>query len=248
MWLAIGPAAAQVPGDKRCREESARQAFLPALPDAKRKLAATGRIAIVALGSSATQGAGASAPERSYPAVLEAELRRRMPQFSVTVANEGVGGQSAYEMVLRMDEIAAARPALVIWQTGVNEAVRDAGAEKFGKILRKGIGKMRAAGIDLVMMDLPWLAREERYPSYEAYRAVLGRTAAAAEVPVFPRYATMRSWARARSFSAEELVGMDGYHMLDAAYRCLAIRLAEGLVAGLTGVKPNLAVAPAVPR
>ena len=53
----------------------------------------------------------------------------------------------------------------------------------------------------------------------------------------------MKNWAKSKQFTSEELVGMDGLHMIDASYRCLAIRIADGIASALTGVKPELAKA-----
>ncbi|GAU84133.1 SGNH/GDSL hydrolase family protein [Bosea sp. BIWAKO-01] len=215
------------------------------LPAAKRVLRDTGKLTIVALGSSATAGAGASEISHSYPALLESELKRRLPEAEVKVVNKGVGGQSAYDMLQRMDtEVLEEKPALVIWQTAVNDAVRDIGEEKLAKILRKGIRKLRDADVDTVLIDLPWLPREERYPKYDDYRAVLAKVAEEQGAAVFPRYGIMKSWARSKQFTAEELVGMDGLHMVDAGYRCLAVRIADGIAAELTGAKLGLAEAP----
>ncbi len=231
--------------DRRCRFGAAQQRFEPILPAAKMAMRETGAVKIVALGSSTTEGSGASAPERSYPAVLAAELKRRLPTVEIMVVNKGVGGQSAYDMLQRMDaDVIEEKPSIVIWQTVVNDAIRHVGEEKIAKILTKGIKKVQAAGIDLVMMDLQWLPREGRYPKYDDYRAVLTRIADENGVSVFPRYAMMKSWSRSQRFTAEELVGMDGLHMVDASYRCLAIRVADGLVSGLTGAKPELAESP----
>lgn len=240
-----GPIAPVGMSDLRCRLGAAQPPFLPTLPGAARVLAETGRLTVVALGSSSTAGAGAGPDDRSYPALLQAELRRRLPDRDVTVVNKGAGGQSAYDMVQRMEaDVFEEKPALVIWQTAANDAIRNIGEERFAKILRKGIARLQGAGIDLVLMDLQWLPREERYPLYDDYRKVLLKTAAEQDVPVFPRYAIMRNWARSKQFTAEEIVGMDGMHLVDAGYRCLALRLADGIAASLTGRKSDFGEAP----
>lgn len=227
--------------DVRCRFGAAQQPFAPILPAAKKAVQESGTLTIVALGSSTTAGSGASTDDRSYPAVLANELRRRLPGTEINVVNKGVGGQSAYDMLLRMEaDVIEEKPSIVIWQTVVNDAIRDVGEEKLAKILRKGIRKVQNAGIDMIMMDLQWLAREDRYPRYDGYRAVLAKTADEHGVSVFPRYAMMKSWARSKQFTSEELVGMDGLHMVEASYRCLAIRIADGIASALTGEKPEL--------
>lgn len=231
--------------DLRCRFGAAQQPFQPMLPAAKKALQETGKLTIVALGSSTTAGAGASESSRSYPAVLEAELKRRMPETEIRVVNKGIGGQSAYDMLMRMDsDVIDEKPTVLIWQTVVNDAIRDIGEEKLAKILRKGVKKARAGDIDMVLMDLQWLPREDRYPKYDEYRAVLAKTADEMSVSVFPRYAMMKSWSKSKHFTTAELVGMDGLHMVDASYRCLAIRIADGIVGELTGAKPELVEPP----
>ncbi|CAM5766634.1 SGNH/GDSL hydrolase family protein [Bosea minatitlanensis] len=213
------------------------QPFRPLIPAARRALQETGRLIIVALGSSTTAGSGASAEDKSYPFVLQSELRRRLPGAEVRVLNKGVGGQSAYDMLRRMDnDVIDEKPSVVIWQTVVNDAIRDIGEDRLAKILRKGIAKARAAGIDMILMDLPWLPREGRYPHFDEYRAVLARTAEQQGVPLFPRYAMMKGWSRSKQFTEQELVGMDGLHLVDAGYRCLASRLADGIVAAVGDV------------
>lgn len=228
--------------DLRCRFGAAQQPFQPMLPAAARTLRDTGALTIVALGSSTTEGSGASSTDKSYPAVLEAELKRRLPDRNIKVVNKGIGGQSAYDMLLRMDtDVIEEKPSIVIWQTVVNEAISHIGEDKLAKILRKGIQKVQAAGIDMVMMDLQWLPRAGRYPQYDAYRALLKKTADEHGAAVFPRYGMMRDWSRSKRFTPEELVGMDGMHMVDAGYRCLAIRIADGIIGALTGNKPDMA-------
>jgi acyl-CoA thioesterase-1 len=230
-----GPLTLADTADLRCRAGAARHPFQPSLPAAEAAMRETGQLTIVAIGSSTTAGAGAGSDDRSYPAVLQEELRRRLPQTEVNVVNKGVGGQSAYEMVLRMDtDVIEQKPSIVIWQTVVNEAVSDIGEEKLAKILKKGIRKVQAAGIDMIMMDLLWLPREGRYPHYESYRTLLKQTAKQYGVPVFPRYGVMKEWALSRRFTPDELIGMRGTALVEAGYRCLAIRIADGIAGALT--------------
>ena len=63
------------------------------------------------MGSSSTEGIGASAPDRTYPARLEALLRARWPGMpAVTVLNQGIGGQTVDAMLARLDtDVLAAR-------------------------------------------------------------------------------------------------------------------------------------------
>jgi lysophospholipase L1-like esterase len=225
--------------DARCRIGADAHAFRPVLPMVRLEVQERGRLTIVALGSSSTEGVGASDPEHSYPALLRAELAERLPNIAVTVINAGIGGQVAHDMLMRLDsDVVAKRPSLVIWQTGVNDAIRDVGTDRLVRILQRGIGRLRATGSDIVLMDLQWLPQAERYPQYELYRDALAETAAAAGVDVFPRYDMMRDWAQSGQFDAADLIGGDRLHMSDVSYRCLATRIADGVVAAVEGVQP----------
>jgi len=75
-------------------------------------------LTIVAVGSSSTQGAGASAPGLSYPSRLEAALRDRFPGIDIRVINRGKGGEDVTEELARLDrDVIAEHPELVIWKS-----------------------------------------------------------------------------------------------------------------------------------
>jgi len=59
------------------------------LPRTAMRIARHEDLTVVAIGSSSTQGVGASAPAASYPSQMAAELARRLPRESVTVLKQG---------------------------------------------------------------------------------------------------------------------------------------------------------------
>jgi acyl-CoA thioesterase-1 len=65
------------------------------LPNTARAIRRGEALVIVAIGSSSTQGVGASDQAHTYPALLAEELQRRWPRLAVTVVNKGVGGERA---------------------------------------------------------------------------------------------------------------------------------------------------------
>ncbi|HSL80018.1 MAG TPA: SGNH/GDSL hydrolase family protein, partial [Pseudolabrys sp.] len=68
-------------------------------------------VTILAIGSSSTEGYGATRPEFTYPHRLAVELRTILPKARIRVLNRGAGGEDALEMVDRMErEMAAAKP------------------------------------------------------------------------------------------------------------------------------------------
>lgn len=230
----VTPSAAQQIDDERCRSGTETVAFAPQLPRVRERLARGEPLTIVALGSSTTAGSGASNYNASYPAVLEELLEAAIPQARPRVINQGIGGQRAKDMLMRLDaDVLPHKPALVIWQTGVNDAIHDIGVDALRKHLRKGISRVRDAGSDIMMIGAQWLPRPERFPHYDLYRQAMSEVAAETQVPLFRRYDTMVAWSRAGKLSQSDILGMDGLHMVDASYRCLAVLIADGIVKAL---------------
>jgi acyl-CoA thioesterase-1 len=76
---------------------------------------------IVAFGDSLTAGLGVPA-EQSYPALLTARLQRE--GFPYRVVNAGVSGDTTAGGLRRVDWALRVRPAIVILELGVNDALR----------------------------------------------------------------------------------------------------------------------------
>ena len=78
---------------------------------------------ILAIGSSSTEGVGASSPANSYPARLEAELESETG-VDFDVKNAGVGGELAAKTLERLRRaLKSGWARLVIWQVGTNDAL-----------------------------------------------------------------------------------------------------------------------------
>ncbi|WP_158602040.1 SGNH/GDSL hydrolase family protein [Pararobbsia silviterrae] len=81
----------------------------------------TAPIEIVAFGASQTAGKGVSSNE-AFPARLEALLKQ--DGFNVTVANQGVSGDTVADMVRRMSSALPATTRVVVFQPGSNDCGR----------------------------------------------------------------------------------------------------------------------------
>nr|WP_232478895.1 SGNH/GDSL hydrolase family protein [Roseomonas rosulenta] len=229
--LALLPACALAQEDRACPAVPLRPIVAPAFAAA---VARGGEVRIVALGSSSTAGAGATTPWRSYPVRLEARLREALPGRAVTVMNRGASGEDAAHMLGRLERDAIAeRPQLVIWQLGANAALRGLDRDSFDSFLRQGLLRLRAAGIDVVLMDNQRAPRIAARPGHRDYDAMLA--AAAASVPgvtLFSRAALMDALAAA-GVPNEALLISDNLHHNDRGYACIAEALSAALVAGL---------------
>src|SRR5262249_27504419 len=128
--LALLPTLAEA--GAHCAAPAALARFDAPLPRFAAALASGQPVNIVALGSSGTQGIGASSPAACYPVKLQAELLQRFPQNRIVVENLGIGGQLATDMLARIKtDVIPRQPTLVIWQTGVNDAMRGVKVEEF---------------------------------------------------------------------------------------------------------------------
>ncbi len=87
----------------RCALPAALAALDAPLPRTARQLAAGGPLTIVAIGSSSTEGVGASRPQFSYPSRLAVLLRAQFPGVAIRVANRGIGGELASQVTSRLD-------------------------------------------------------------------------------------------------------------------------------------------------
>lgn len=187
-------------------------------------------IHIVALGSSSTAGSGASSPQASYPAKLDAELDRRFPGKDFVVANYGTGGHSAKDMLERIEtSIIHHPPSLVLWQTGVNDAINNVGVGAFRETLTRGVRALRAANIDVVLVDMQFYPRAERVVGYEDYLKIMRTVAEEFKIPVFRRFAVMKYLVKSGQHAPEELLAPDNFHLNDLSYGCLADLLADAL-------------------
>ena len=200
------------------------------LPVAQKRLAEGKPITIVAFGSSSTEGVGASAPDRTYPARLEAMLREALPGTHFTVLNRGVGGQTIESMSDRIDtDVLAVRPALVVWQAGANDAMGKVDHARFTTLLDAGVRRIVSFGIDVVLMDNQMAPRIMRADPNERYDLPMIRVAHAPHVSLFSRMGLMQEWHEIDP-TAHDMIGPDGLHHTDRGYACVAEALSRAIV------------------
>lgn len=189
-----------------------------------------GDLRIVAIGSTTTLGAGASGPAAAWPARLGVELGLRLPPLRVAVINKGVMRQTTQQMLTRFDgDVIAERPNLVIWEVGTAEAVRGLDNDTFFHDLIFGIDRLRAAGMDVILMDPQYDRRTAQLINFDPVLEAIGRAAATRDVPVFHRHAVMRAWVDAGQFNFEATRAPEMTRVADLVYDCLARQLAQAL-------------------
>jgi len=192
-------------------------------------------IKIVAIGSSSTAGAGASAPEASYPSRLQAELTDHFLWTDITVINRGVNGEEAPDMLARFDtDVIAEKPDLVIWQTGTNSVLRDRPLDPKATLLHQGVERLKTIHTDVILLDPQFAPKVIAKPDAESMVAQIAATAKEENVDVFRRFALMRRWYQSDHMPFDAFVSPDGLHMNDWSYSCLAKWLGTAIVEAAT--------------
>lgn len=196
-----------------------------------RRLAAGEPVKIVAIGSSSTAGAGASAPDKTYPARLAIELEARFPAQPITVVNRGVNGDEARDMIRRLDDgVLAERPDLILWQVGANSVLRDSPIPAVRSDILEGLRRMKASGADVVLIDPQFAPKVLAKKEADTMVDLLATTAKAQHVDLFRRFAVMRHWRQVARIPFHVFISPDELHMNDWSYGCLA-RLLAGAIA-----------------
>jgi acyl-CoA thioesterase-1 len=190
------------------------------------RLAARQPVRIIAFGSSSTEGVGASSPAANYPSRLLTELTLAWPGRQVIVLNRGIGGENAEDMARRLPSIIAEHPDLIVWQTGSNDPVEGLPVDRFVADTTAGIEAIRAAHIDVMLLE-PQLCRElDGLPVSVQYRDALRAIGAELDVPVIRRYDLMRGWLADGVLTPAQMLAPDGMHMADGGYAKLAAAIA----------------------
>jgi acyl-CoA thioesterase-1 len=184
---------------------------------------------ILAIGSSSTEGIGATSAANTYPARLEAELEKGTGA-DFDVKNAGVGGELAAKTLERLKSALKSRWArLVIWQVGTNDAIVGVDETVFRATVQAGIAAAHAAGVPMMLVGPQFTLKTPDPVRYERFVKMVDDIGAADHVPVLSRYALMKSWSAKGAKALSLLLSGDGLHMSDLGYRCLAHALAEAI-------------------
>ncbi len=195
--LAIaGPALAEQPADCRVAEHQVENVF--ALPNVAKAIAAKHlQILVLGAGSSLLPGGTGEA----YPARLQRALAENLPGVDVKLATDVKPKRTAVEMVKVLPAaLAAAKPQLVIWQTGTADAIQAVDADQFSQALDRGINTARNAGADVVFINPQYSPRTESMIALGTYAETMRWVAVQQEVPLFDRFSIMKLWADLGTF------------------------------------------------
>jgi lysophospholipase L1-like esterase len=200
------------------------------LPRLAARIARHEAVTVVALGSSSTGGAGASSDQHTYPAQLARLWPRLLGGGPVKLLNRGINGQDIDEMEKRLRaDVIDQKPDLVLWQLGTNAVLRSQGVMKYRDRIAQGIAELKAAGTDVVLIDLQYAPKVLADPDWKTMEVVLRDVAAETGVGLFRRFATMKSWVHAGQLRLTDILSPDGLHQNDLGYLCWADHLGRAL-------------------
>ncbi|HTT47311.1 MAG TPA: GDSL-type esterase/lipase family protein [Pseudolabrys sp.] len=193
-----GPAWAAAPDTCRVAEPQIERDF--ALPQVTRAIAAK-QLDILVVGAGSSSLPGPNGVKDAYPARLQSALAELLPGVTVRVTTDVKPRRTATQMVKSLiPALAAAKPALMVWQTGTVDAMQSIDTDQFKAALDHGISVARRAGADVVLINAQYSPRTESMIALAAYAEIMRWVALQQEVPVFDRFSIMKLWADLGTF------------------------------------------------
>lgn len=230
------PARAETPAQS-CEVPAYLLTTESALPKVDAVAKPGGKLNVLVIGSRSSV-IGVSDGSAAYPARLQAYLRDKLPGVEVNVALELQVKKTADEMWPTLGSLMEQRkPDLVIWQTGTVDAMTQADGDDFRNALDEGVGVMKKAGADVVLMNLQYSPRTETMISGSVYLDNMRVVAQQHDVPLFDRFAIMRQWNESGEFDL--FSPSPGTELAKRVHDCIGRALAT-FVTDAARIKPRI--------
>jgi acyl-CoA thioesterase I len=211
--------------------------FEPPLTRTAKALATGREVVITALGGSSTLGLAAGATALAWPGRLGLVLSDRFPSARIKVVNRAVARQTAKQGLERLDrDILPLKPNLVIWETGTMEAVRGSEVDAFRETVRTGIDELRAAGVEVVLMNMQFSRETDAMIHFEPYLIAMRQVADATETPLFRRRGLMRYWAETDLLDLRVKEDKKRRQLAAKLYDCIGRAMADFVTRGIPDV------------
>ena len=200
------------------------------LPHLAARLHAHEPVNIVAIGGASTTGTAAGSPDLAYPHRLQLALAKLFPDAPITVVNKGVPRQSTRQMVGRFaTDVIPEDPILVVWETGISDAVRGIEVDDFASAVQTGIDDIKNRSIDILLVDMQFSRSTATVIDFDRYLTALHRVGDVNEVYVFPRYEMMRYWSEQNVFNFDEVAADERARLAARVYDCIGHKLAQAI-------------------
>lgn len=238
--LPAGPSVSALlaAGSDPCAAPAELSAIDEPLPNVRRAVETRASLRILVVGTGSSTWGGAAGPAGAYPQLLAGELRRRLPEITVTMEVQGGRGLAATDLLaLLAGGLAEFHPDLVIWQTGTVDAVKGDDIDDFAAALRTGIERAAAARADVILMDQQFSRLARAAVNYTPYRQAIEAVANATDATLLRRYELMRYWAESGQIDLDRASRRDWQGRLEQLHTCLARALAGVIAADLREAK-----------
>jgi hypothetical protein len=236
--IAAGPVA---PASAGICDAPADDTFIAfGLPRVAAKLKAREPVTFLVIGTASSIDYGAEPAGRAYPARLLAELRKLRAVPAVTIVNRSIRQETAAMMTKRLDEeITAAKPDLVIWQTGSTDAVKRVGVSEFGDALGAGIDLIHQRDIDLLFMTPQFMPQAAAMSRFDDYVDHMEQVAQSRRVPLLKRFDIMRHWSESGAIPMDPAGKAEKLKLIDTVQACIAEQLARAIAAAVADGAPE---------
>jgi len=235
LLLLAGSAWAEHPAECRVAEQLVERDF--ALPHVTRAIAAK-QLDILVVGAGSSLLPGANGAKNAYPARLQSALAEKLPGVAVKVTTDVLARRTAAEMAKSLaPPLAAAKPALMIWQTGTVDAMRSVDTDQFRAALEHGIGIARSEGADVVLINAQYSPRTESMIALGTYAENMRWVALQQEVPLFDRFSIMKLWGDLGTFDLYSATKK--LDMAERVHDCIGRLLADLVVESAKSDEPH---------
>lgn len=191
---------------------------------------------VVAIGSSSTAGAGASAPGLGYVSQLAHDLQAAWPAHT-EVVNKGVGGDTLQDIIRRAPgDVYALKPNVVIVQTGTNDALRHVPVTVYKRQLQHFVAELTRRNVAVILVDNQYLPGQLTSREYLGILGATHQVAQAQHLPLVSRFGLSVALQGHLHLSASDLLSGDGLHPNDLMHGCTARALTATLLG--TGATP----------
>lgn len=183
------------------------------------------RVLIVAVGSSSTEGIGASTPEKSYPAFMEFFLNQNTKNVTFVVVNKGISGDTIGGIEARLDrDVLSLQPQVVILQTGLSDALSGSSTADYYAGLTRVVKKLKKNSSVILMNSQAYPGEPSNLMSI---LTTLNTVAAEQNTPVIDRYGLFSSAIYRNLVKIEDILASDKMHNNDLGYECMGKISAE---------------------
>jgi hypothetical protein len=232
LMLGWAPAKADHPAECRVAENQLESSFrLPQVASALAKK----RLNVLVVGAGSSQLPGANGVANAYPARLEHALAKQLPGVEIKLTTDVKAKRTAAEMVKALPAaLSAAKPELLVWQTGTVDAMLAIDPDQFSQALDAGINIAHSAGADVVLINAQYSPRTESMIALGTYAEDMRWVALQHEIPLFDRFSIMKLWSGLGTFDLYSATKK--LDMAERVHDCIGILLADLVV---TAAKPE---------